>query len=132
SPSGEDRHLRRCANIRIVGPDRREPHLIVVALGQSVRPAFEFGAGPLKPVVLVSEGPGRQGGKAHVVLAVRRRYHNRRRLSEVEEDALERGEARWIEMLDYLDDGRRVVAGEALVAIGERPVEERDARPLPL
>jgi hypothetical protein len=37
------------------------------------------------------------------------------------------GQARRVEVLDHLHYRRRVVAGQALVAVGQRPVQQADA-----
>ena len=49
------------------------------------------------------------------------------RPGELEEHALEGGEPRRVEVLDHLDDGGRVEAGEARVAVDQRAVEQLDA-----
>lgn len=52
---------------------------------------------------------------------------DRLRTRELEEHALEGREACGIEVLDHLDDDRRVESREALVPVRERAVKEADA-----
>ena len=93
-------------------------------------PRRELRAGPLEAVVGVAELAGRQGLPADVVLAVRRGQDDRDRAGGAEEDTSKGIEPPGIEVLDHLDDGRRVVADQAGVPVGERAVQEAD--PLPL
>src|SRR3989442_11488656 len=62
-----------------------------------------------------------------VVFAVRRRDRNKLGTGEFEEAALERRQARRIEMLDYLDAGGGVEAAEPRISIRQRAVKELDA-----
>ena len=59
----------------------------------------------------MTETTSRQPVEAHVVLAVRCRHHDRARPRLAEEDALEAPQARDIQVLDHLDDGRGVEPG---------------------
>ncbi len=69
--------------------------------------------------------------KDRVVFGVRSGQHDMLRSREFEDDALERGESRRIEVLDDLDDGGCFKAVEPLVAIGQRSLNQLDPTALP-
>ena len=78
-------------------------------------------------MVAVAEAAGGEALPPHVVLPVRRGEHHGAGPGELEEHAPERGQPRRVEVLDHLDHGRGVEAGEARVAIHERAVEQLQA-----
>lgn len=107
--------------------DGQERNIVSVARGHSARPSLEFGAGPFEAMVLVTERACGHGLEFDVVFAIRRGHDNRSRAGLFEQDALERGEAWGIEMLDHFDDGSGVIAGEAGVFIHQRALKKLDA-----
>ena len=69
--------------------------------------------------------------KDRVVFCVRRSQHDVLRSRKFEDDALKGRESRRIEMLDDLDDGGCFKPVEALVAIGQRPLNQLNPTALP-
>src|SRR5579884_2961076 len=125
-------HLRWWAKVSVFLADRKESNLIAKTLGDIRCPGLKLGAGPLEAVVAVPVGAGGQAFPDDVVLDVRGREDDRARLHEFKEDSLEGGEALGVEVLDHLDNGRRIVTFQAPVTVGERAVEQGDALALPL
>ena len=76
----------------------------------------------------MAERAGGEAGETDVVFDVRGAQDGSLRSGELEENAFEGGEARWIEVLDDLDDGRGVIAFDPAIAVGEGAVEQLDAR----
>ena len=127
----EDRHLRRRADRRDppgrrAGSARRSRSARATARAQ----AWNSRARPLEAMVPVPELRRRAGSRS--ARCTRGSAWSRPPCGpgELEQHALEGGEARRIEMLDHLHHGRGVEAGQALVAVGQRAVEQRDALPL--
>src|SRR5205085_8024332 len=86
----------------------------------------------LEPMVLVPKARWPQTLEVYVVLRVRSRKDDGAGAGELEQDALERPEARRVEMLDDLDERRRVETREPLVAVEQAPVQQRHPLPLAL
>jgi hypothetical protein len=63
----------------------------------------------------------------HVVLAVRRRQHDRPRPGELEQHPLEGRQAGRVQVLNHLNDGGRVEALQPPVSVDQRAVDEADA-----
>ena len=110
------------------GPTGRNRTVVAVLGRDPLRPRRELRARPLEAVVRVAERARRQRLPHAVVLRVRRRHDDAGRLRRAEHVGLERLQPRRVEVLDHLDQRGRVVALQALVAIGQRAVQERDAR----
>ena len=76
-------------------------------------------------MIAVPELSRRERPKDRVVFCVRRCEHDVLRLGEFEDNALEGGESRRVEVLDDLDDGGAASkAVEALVSIGQGPLNQ--------
>ena len=90
-------------------------------------PVGELGSRPLEAMVGMTKLPGGKRFPHLVVLAIRRRQHDRVGASELEQCPLEGAQSRRVEMLDDLDDDGRVEPGEPLVAIEKRAVQELHA-----
>ena len=78
------------------------------------------------------ELPRRKRLEDRVVFGVRSGQHDVLRSREFEDDALEGGESRRIEVFDDLDDGGGVKAVETLIPIGQRTLNQLDATALTL
>ena len=123
----EHRHLRRRADLGVLGADRqRSATRVAEALGDAVGPGRELGPRPLEAVVAVAELPGRQRLEAHVVLAVRRRHDHRRRLRELEHARSKRRRRGGSRCSITSTTRRRVEARQAPVAVGQRAVQQLD------
>src|SRR5262245_15642754 len=123
----EHPHLRRRADLGVLGPDRQEAGRVPEAPRDLACPVLELAPRPLEAVIAMAKAPRGQPVEANVVLAVRSRHDDRGGARLLEDDPLERGEPRRIEVLDHLDRGGRVEAGQALVAVGQGGLEELDA-----
>ncbi len=75
----EHRHLRRRADLGVLGPDRQEAHARSRSGLRRRRPSLELGARPLEAVVRWRNLPAGSALEAHVVLGVRRREDDGRR-----------------------------------------------------
>ena len=106
--------------------DAVEGDRVAVGGPHLARPGRELSAAPLEAVVRVPELARRQARPEGVVVAVRRRHHDGARPGELEDDPLQRRQPRRVEVLDDLDEGRRVEAGEAGVPVRQRPVQQLD------
>jgi hypothetical protein len=95
-----------------------------VARGDALRPRRELAARPLEAVVRVAELARGQRRPAHVVLGVGRRDHDRAGPRRPEDVLLGRRQARRVEVLDDLDERGGVEADQALVAVGQRAVDQ--------
>jgi len=82
-----------------------EVHAVSEPLADSIRPALEFLACPLKTVVAMPKLTSRQRFEFHVVLGVWGRHHDRLWTCEFEEHSFERREPSLIQMLDDFDNG---------------------------
>ena len=114
APAREHRHLSRRADLGSLWP--------IAEAGWRNRTSRNAGAPllklctrPFEAVVLVAGRAGREALELHVVLGVWRRHDDRPRPGELEQDALESGEAGRIEVFDDLDDCGCIEALQPLV-----------------
>src|SRR5919198_422690 len=124
SAMGEDRHLGGWSDHRILRADRGDTYRVAEAPGHVAGPCLELGPRPLETMTLVPQASRRQALEPHVVFHIWRRQHDHTRPGELEQHALERGQARRVEVLDDLDDSCRVVARQAPVTVGQRAVKQ--------
>jgi hypothetical protein len=85
---------------------------------------------PFEAMVGVAKLAGGKVLELHVIFGVRSRNHDRAGPRKLEHDPLQGPEPRRLHVLDDLDQRGGVVAGEALVSVGERALKQPEALPL--
>lgn len=101
-----------------------------MALGHGGGPGRKLGAGPLEAVVVVAKVARVELLEKLVVVGVGRGDEDVRRPGLAKHHGFEGGQAVGVEVLDDLHQRRRVEAGQPLVAVQQRPLNQLDASAL--
>jgi hypothetical protein len=90
-------------------------------------PLLEFRARPLEATVAVTQPAGCERWPLDIVFPVWRGQDHRARSRVAKEHACKHIKPRRLQMLDHLDEHRRIVAHEPWVAVEQRTLDERQA-----